>query len=206
MTRRDDSKAETRTLILNAAHNLFWKKGPDKCTVRDIAREAGVSPASIIVHFKNKTALLEETLYEEIENTLAKALTTLPSGKGLHAVLIHIAAGLLSFYDNNRELYRILVRDTFFQPAHISPAIGQLDEKYINFIVTLIDQEKEIGKVRADVDSALVASSLLYLYLGVLRIFLTDHKLSVTEAVTNLSAIIEQYLVGLIMQKSAAAK
>ena len=206
MTRRDDSKAETRKLILHAAHHLFWEKGPDKCTVRDIAREARVSPASIIVHFKNKTALLEETLYEEIENALAKALATLPSEKGLHAVLIHIASGLLSFYDNNRELYRILVRDTFFEPVHIGPVIGQLDEKYINFIVTLIDLEKEIGKVRADVNSALAASSLLYLYLGVLRIFLTDHKLSVTEAVTNLSAIIEQYLVGLIMQKSAAAE
>ena len=34
--------------------------------MRGIAREAGVSAASVIVHFKNKTALLEEALYEDI--------------------------------------------------------------------------------------------------------------------------------------------
>jgi len=197
MTRRDDSKAETRELILHAARCLFWEKGPDKCTVRDIAKEAGVSPASIIVHFKNKTTLLEVTLYEEIENTLGRAMATLPSEKGLHAVLVHIASALLAFYDNNRELYRILVRDTFFEPANINPAINQLDGKYIEFIITLIEQEKETGRVRADVDSSLTASSLFYLYLGVLRIFLTDHSQSVAEAVKRLSAIIGQYLDGI---------
>ena len=197
MNRRDDSKAETRKLILNAAHSLFWEKGPDKCTFRDIAKEAGVSPASIIVHFKNKTTLLEVTLFEEIENTLGRALATLPSEKELHAVLVHIASVLLAFYDNNRDLYRILIRNTFFEPVYSSPFIDQLDKKYIEFIVTLIDQEKEIGRIRAEVDSSLAASSLFYLYLGVLRIFLTDHSQSVSEAVERLSAIIEQYLAGI---------
>lgn len=201
MTRRDDSKAETRELILNAARCLFREKGPDKCTVRDIAKEARVSPASIILHFTNKTTLLEAALYEEIENTLARAVATLPHAQGLHAVLVHIASILFAFYDNNRELYRILVRDTFFEPAWNSTSINQLDEKYIKFIGTLINKEKEAGRVRAEVDSSLAASSLFYLYLGVLRIFLIDHSQSVAEAGDRLSSIIEQYLAGIATPK-----
>lgn len=200
MTRRDDSKAETRELVLNAAHSLFWNKGVDKCTMRDIAKEAGVSPASIIVHFKNKTALLEVALYGEIEKTVAKALATLPSDKGLHAVLMHIVSVMLSFYDKNRELYRILVRDTFFEPDQESPSIAQLDEKYLKFIATLIDQEKDIGTVRTGIDSYLAASSIFYHYIGVLRDFLRNPELSVPKAVERLSATLQQHLAGILVR------
>ena len=200
MTRRDDSKAETRKLILHAAYRLFWKKGSDDCTMRDIAKEAGVSPASIIVHFKNKTALLEVALYEKIEKTVAKALATLPSDKRLHAVFMHLAAAMLSFYDKNRELYRILVRDTLFEPDQESPSIAKLDEGNLEYIASLIEQEKEKGRVRANVDSHLAASSIFYLYIGVLRDFLRKPELSVTSAEKKLSAILEQHLAGIFIQ------
>jgi AcrR family transcriptional regulator len=200
MTRRDDSKEETRKLILNAAHSLFWEKGPDECTMRDIAKKAGVSPASIIVHFKNKTALLEVVLYKDIEKTVAKALKTLPSDKGLQAVFMHIASVMLSFYDKNRKLYRVLVRDTLFEPDQESPSIAKLDEGNLEYIVSLIEQEKEKGRVRTEIDSYMAASSIFYLYIGVLRDFLRNPELNVTRAVKRLSAILEQHLTGILIQ------
>jgi AcrR family transcriptional regulator len=199
MTRRDDSKAETRALVLNAAHSLFWNKGVDKCTMREIAKEAGVSPASIIVHFKNKKALLQVAVYEEIAKTVAKALANLPSEKGLHAVLMHIASVMLSFYDKNRELYRILVRDTLFEPDQESLSIARLDEEYLEFIAALIDGEKDIGTVRTGIDSYLAASSIFYLYTGVLRDFLRNPELSVPKAVERLSATLQQHLAGILV-------
>ncbi len=201
MTRRDDSRVETRGLILQAAQNLFWEKGAENCTIRSIAKEAGVSPASVIVHFKNKIALLEVVLYGDIEKTLAKALATLPSDKGLHAVLMHMLSGMLTLYDKNRELYRILVRDTLFEPVHNSPSITKLDEKYFSFLITLIEQEKETGTVRKQVDSSLVASSFFYLYIGVLRDFLRDPELSVSNTLERLSVTLEQYLVGILVSE-----
>lgn len=197
MTRRDDSKAETRELILNAAHGLFWEKGADNCTIRDIAKEAGVSPASIIVHFKNKTALLEVALHEDISKALYQALDTLPHEKGLHGVLMHIVATMFAFYDKNRALYRILVRDTFFEPDHENPTMAKLLEEQLSFIITLFEQEKTKGAIRADVDSRLAASSLFYLYIGVLRDFLRDPELSVSQAAEILSAILDQYFAGI---------
>jgi len=198
MTRRDDSKAETRKLILNAAREMFWEKGADKCTIRDIAGEAGVSPASIIIHFKNKTALLEAALYEDLERNLAKALATLPADQGLHAVGMHMLSGMLSFYDQNRELYRILIRDTLFESVRDSPCIAKLDKEYFTFLIGLIDREKEKGAVREDVDSHLAAHSLFYLYIGVLRDFLRDPAVSVPEALERLSLIFKQFLNGIL--------
>ena len=200
MTRRDDSKAETRVLILQAAQSLFWEKGPEKCTIRGIAIEAGVSPATIIVHFKNKTALLEAVLSEDIGRVLANAMNTLPEGKGLSEILVHIASTMLVFYDNNRELYRILIRDTFFESSYESPSISRLDEEYFPFLVSLINQEKEAGRVRNNVDSLLAAHSFFYLYIGSLREFLRNPELSVSKAIETMTEMLNLYLNGILVQ------
>jgi AcrR family transcriptional regulator len=68
MNRREASKIETKNLILQAAKQLFRKKRVEECTMRTIAARAGVSPASVIVHFKSKIALLEEALEGEINS------------------------------------------------------------------------------------------------------------------------------------------
>jgi AcrR family transcriptional regulator len=204
VTRRDDSKEQTRKLILNAAYGLFWKKGPDKCTMRDIAKEAGVSPASIIVHFNNKTALLEAALYAKISMTLEKALATAPSDKGFHAVLVHIASAMFSLYNKNRELYRVLIRDTLFESDQKSPSIAKLDQGNLDYIASFIEQEKKKGKVRAEIDAYLAASSIFYLYIGVLRDFLRNPKLRITGAVKRLSEMLEQYLAGISVRKKCS--
>ena len=199
MSRTDDVKAETRQLILSAAYNLFREKGADKCTIRDIAKQAGVSPASVIVHFKNKTALLEAALSEDIDKTLVGSLAALPAEQDLQTVLIHMVTEMLSLYDQNRDLYRILIRDTFFEPVQDSPALSGLDEKYFSFLVNLLEQEKKQGKVQAELDTQLAAFSLFSLYIGVLRDFLRTPELTVEKAKSMLVIILEQYLTGIFL-------
>lgn len=200
MTRRDDSKAETRALILQAAQRLFWEKGPEKCTIRGIAFEAGVSPATIIVHFKNKTALLEAVLSEDIGKALANAMASLPEKQDLPTTLIHIVSTMLTFYDNNRELYRVLIRDTFFESSHESPSISKLDDEYFPFLVSLINLEKETGRVKNNVDSLVVAHAFFYLYIGGLREFLRNPNLSVAKAMEMMRETLNLYLNGILVQ------
>lgn len=198
MSRRDDSKAETKALILVAARSMFWEKGADRCTIRDIAAEAGVAPATIIVHFKNKTALLDASLYEDIEKAFSKAQVTMPIEDGLHAVLVHMVSSMFSFYDRNRELYRIQFRDTFFEPDHENPTMIKLLKEKLELIAIMIEQEKSKGTVRANADSFLAADSFFFLYLGVLGDFLRDPELSVDSATERISIILDQHLTGIL--------
>ena len=198
MTRRDDSKAETRELILKTARLLFWEKGVEKCTIREIAKEAGVSPASVIVHFKNKTALLEATLYEEIETNLAKTLANLSTDQEFSGVLMYIVSRMLAVYDKNRDLYRILIRDTYYESLHDSPSIARQDEQYIQFVVEMIERKKGKGHFRQDLDPNLAAWSILYLYFGVLRKFLIDPEFSVADAESTIAAMFQQLISGFL--------
>src|SRR4030042_3800841 len=109
MNRREASKKETKRLILKAARMLFARKGMEECTIRDIAKKAGVSPASVVVHFKSKTALLEEALNRDIDKALSELLASMPKDLGLLDRLIHLALGFFRLYDTNRNLYRALI-------------------------------------------------------------------------------------------------
>jgi AcrR family transcriptional regulator len=199
MNRREASKTETRQLIIIAARKLLLEKGIEQCTMRSIAREAGVSAASVVVHFKNKTALLETALYENIEQAISSAVSSLPAEGGLIDWIMHIAESMYTFYGSNKELYRTLIRDTMFEPVKDSPHLtGQL-ERYLQFFGGLIEQEKASGKVRPEADAHVAAASLFSLYISVLIDFLRNPELTVDMALANLSIIAHQHLKGILM-------
>lgn len=54
--------ADTRELILEAAWDLFAKKGFDCVSVRDVTNAAGVNLASVSYHFGGKDGLIQETV------------------------------------------------------------------------------------------------------------------------------------------------
>jgi len=56
----DDGDLTARATIRNAALRLFADRGPDAVTVREIATQAGVSPALVIHHFGSKDGLRTE--------------------------------------------------------------------------------------------------------------------------------------------------
>lgn len=201
MNRREASKSETRQLILIAAKKLFVKKGVEQTTMRSIAKEAGVSAASVVVHFKNKTALLEVALYEDIERTLSRAIATLPAESSLFDWLMHIANIMFSFYGSNRELYRILIRDTICEPEENSPHLTRQLEDYLQFFAERIKEKQVSGHVRFDADAHVAAASIYSLYLISLMEFLRNPGITVEMALEKLSIIGKQHLRGIIAVK-----
>ena len=197
MNRREASKTETKQLILSAAQKLFIEMGVEKCTMRAIAKEAGVSPASVVVHFKNKTALLEAALYGDIENTLSKAYLSMPERGDLLKRLMHLPAAMYAFYDSNRNLYRSLIRNTVFEPEEENPLLTQQMNDYMFFLGELIEHEKIRGKIRPDIDAHITASSLASLYFGVLILFFRNQELTPETAINMLTSMTSQYLKGI---------
>jgi AcrR family transcriptional regulator len=56
----DPRDLTARATIRNAALRLFAERGPDAVTVREIATQAGVSPALVLHHFGSKDGLRAE--------------------------------------------------------------------------------------------------------------------------------------------------
>lgn len=201
MNRREASKNETRQLILNAARRLFAQKGMEDSTIRDIGREAGVSPASVVVHFKSKTALLEEALNRDIESTLLALTASMPEDLGLLDRLMHLAQGFFRLYDQNRKLYRALIRHTIFEPAAETPNITTVSELYLRFLAGLVEEGKTRGLIRRDVDANVAAGAIFSLYLGALTLLFRRPEMTVALVAEALAAMTDQYLKGITLSE-----
>jgi len=197
MNRREASKNQTRQLILRAARRLFAQKGMEESTIRDIARKAGVSPASVVVHFKSKTALLEEALNRDIETALSELIASMPEDLGLLDRLMHLATGFFRLYDQNRKLYRALIRYTIFEPAHETPNITRVSELYLRFLSGLVEAGQARGLIRPEVHPTVAAGSIFSLYLGALIMFFRMPEMTVEVAAEALAAMTDQYLKGI---------
>ncbi len=88
---RKKQKEETYTVILESAKTLFEDYGFEKTTMRKIATKAGISPGTIFKHFENKSALIYEALYNDIEIIQEKALEQIPQDETLQNQFLSIA-------------------------------------------------------------------------------------------------------------------
>jgi len=202
MNRREASKKETRQLILTAARRLFAQRGMEEATIRDIAKEAGVSPASVVVHFKSKTALLEEALSMDVEKTMATVVASMPEAQPLLDRLMHLAGGFFEFYDQNRDLFRALIRSTIFEPVSETPHISSLSVRYIGFLYGLMAEEKAQGLIRPEVDAYVAAAAVYCLYLGAIIVLFRQPEMSVAAIAEMLRAMTGQYLEGIVIRES----
>lgn len=65
-TRRREQAAETRRLIIQAAHDLFVRKGYGRTTIADVAAAAGVAVETVYAAYRNKPTLLRKVWYAAV--------------------------------------------------------------------------------------------------------------------------------------------
>jgi AcrR family transcriptional regulator len=76
--------------ILQAAHRVLDRRGPDAFSIAEVAAEAGISRATIILRFRS-TSALKLTLLTQVVQHFAAAIAQVPKPKGGDG-LLHIAA------------------------------------------------------------------------------------------------------------------
>lgn len=200
MNRRQATKLETRKLILRTARQLFSRKGVEKCTMREIARQAGVSPASIVVHFKSKTALMDAALSQDIEKVLMGKLDSLPGERDLLTHLTHVPTALFKFYNTDRPLYRALLSRTLLEPDENNLHLAKVNENYLRFLACILADFKSENIVKPEINVDTAAVSLLSLYIGVLIVFYRTPDMTPEQATSELTEMIRQYLTGICMK------
>lgn len=68
---RKEHIASQKESILEKARVLFWKKGYDKTSMRDIARGCSMAPGNMYNYFKNKEQILFQVFLEEMDQLIS---------------------------------------------------------------------------------------------------------------------------------------
>src|SRR5574341_1914909 len=101
----------TRKQILDASLRLFSERGFARTTVRDIARQAGITDAAIYYHFESKRELLEALVEERGFLHSLQNLERLTAELPLAETVIWMARGAIDLMDDNRDFLRLIIME-----------------------------------------------------------------------------------------------
>jgi len=122
MSSKSTAKAEeTAHRILDAALDLFRRKGFDRATMRDIARAAGVATGAAYYYYPSKEAIVMDFYRRASVDMQPKLEAALAQSKGLEGGLREIIRVKFDSFGPNRAVLRALLRGGA-DPAHpLSP-------------------------------------------------------------------------------------
>lgn len=141
----------TKDKILNAGVKVFSKKGFDKASVDDIAKEAQTAKGTLYYHFKSKDEILMaifEQGIEDFSSYLKKKIEkiNLPSEK-----LEILVGAQIDYFSVNRDFCRIFLTEIWRFHSKLKMHIKQIQDKYLK----IIEQTIEEGIAAGEFDQAL---------------------------------------------------
>ena len=101
----------TRQQILDASLRLFSERGFARTTVRDIARQAGITDAAIYYHFESKRELLDALVEERGFLHSLQNLERLTADLPLAETVVWMARGAINLMDDNRDFLRLIIME-----------------------------------------------------------------------------------------------
>jgi TetR/AcrR family transcriptional regulator, acrAB operon repressor len=183
MRKTKEEAGVTREKLLDAALRVFSKKGYAFTTLDDIAKEAGVTRGAIYWHFKGgKPDIFNAILTERYGRAQAIigeifAQTTTPLVK-----LENLLVRMMEFIEEDadyRAVQELLMFHTEMGPDLAGGVAEKLEKQRqsVQMVVQLIDQAKQQGQVRKDVDPETAAIAAVGMLNGVIIIWLLDPAL-----------------------------
>jgi AcrR family transcriptional regulator len=149
--------AQTRDAIVGVCLRLFAERGFAATSVDEIARSAGITKGAIYWHFANKDALFTGIL------TLIRDVWTLTILRPL-ATAHTPRARLETLFDNYERLYTedphvclFLHRVLLEADEKFAPQVDKVFEQSASTIAGVIEEGRQSGDFRQDVDGAALA-------------------------------------------------
>lgn len=145
----------TRKQILDASLRLFSEKGFARTSVRDIAREAGITDAAIYYHFSSKRDLFE-ALFEErgiasALSELEQAAVTRPFAEYATAV----ALMALEILQSNKDFMKVLLSEAMSEDPIAAEDYRLVTERWRNAQARILHEYVRRGEIPpVDVDMA----------------------------------------------------
>ena len=153
-----------RREIMDAAAEVFAKKGYHAATTRDIADRLGMQPGSLYYYFESKEAALEEICRiggSEFGDHLEAILA---AGKSARETIR--AAIAKHLHGDKRHYVTCFAHDRRFLPAAVVPEMNRLARRYTRLWEELFRRGLERGEAREGLDCRLAATAAVALCNG----------------------------------------
>jgi AcrR family transcriptional regulator len=147
--------------IIEAARFIIASKGMEELTIREVAREVGISEGDIYRHFNSKRNILL-LLMDDIERTLLEAVDSAVSeGKDPLANLRQILEVYLSDTEQRRGVSFLVIAETMrLRDRELRQRMAGVITRYLVRIRGILEQGMASGHIKGDCDPE--ATALLF--------------------------------------------
>jgi AcrR family transcriptional regulator len=147
--------------ILSAAEKVFAKKGFQDATISEVAKQAGLSDATIYEYFSSKEELLFSIPVLITRSAAAQLKTHLDYIRGAANKLRGIVYGYLSFYQENPDYASVLMLILKQNRKFIESDAYQLIRDVSRMITRVVQDGIEADEFKPDTNPYLVRAVLL---------------------------------------------
>jgi AcrR family transcriptional regulator len=162
--RRTRRGPHTRQQILDASLRLFSERGFARTTVRDIAREAGITDAAIYYHFQSKRDLLEALVEEKGFLVSLQNLERVTADLPLNEMLVWMARGAINLMDENREFLRLIIMEGLGGDDAALEQYQRLINLWENALTTVLGRYEAKGELPGN-SRAVLSRQVVYVIL-----------------------------------------
>jgi AcrR family transcriptional regulator len=193
LSRRERKKDETRQRIFREAIRLFRERGFESTTVDEITARADVARGTFFNYFPKKEAVLAFLSEQRLLDLEANASLIFSADRPAREKLLAVYAKAASAWEENREfsgyVLSELLRRAFTPVEEIGP-------RWDDVLVKIIEQGRESGEIRAEVDPRRATEVMTSVYYALLYMWVHCPEEEQIDLQSELRARLELVLDG----------
>jgi AcrR family transcriptional regulator len=179
---------QTRQAILEAAYCLFIEQGFHGTSMRQIAKDAGITVGSIYNHFENKEQIFDHVLVEQHPYRRIIAILEETPPSNAEKFTNEFVKAILDEMGNRPDFLKLaFIELSEFKGKHVP----QLLQKILPHTLPMIERLKNAKIELRDLPSQTILLSFVGLFFGY---YLADLITSSDENMKNYRVDLEQYL------------
>lgn len=138
-----------RQCLISSASKLFAEHGYEGTTIRQIARECGITEAAIYKHFEGKDQLYEEVIHSKShQHEIAAYLATCSGLADIEDVLYTVARHILATARQDPDLLRMLLYSSLEGFRGSALLYREFRQPYIAYLREELRQRIASGEIR----------------------------------------------------------
>ncbi len=196
MAQGHKSTSVRKKQIMDAARKLIMRAGSEHVTVRNMAKEVGISEAAIYRHFKSKTEILS-FLADSVADGLLHDIETAGSvGFTSVDIIDEILRTHLSRIEQRRGLsFLVLAEIISFGDKSLNKKVSDNIQIYVDRLRLLLSDGIRAGLIRQDLDIEAAALLLFGMIQGLVNVWaLSGFKFDLAEKYSTVWKIYRESL------------
>jgi AcrR family transcriptional regulator len=143
--------------ILGVARQVFSDNGYENSTTLDIARQAGISEATVFSYFTSKRDLCMQVIkgwYDEISLVLEQEVPLVPGTRAQLHFVVH--KHLVTLMQDGTGMCKLVLSEGRSADAEFASLIAELKRRYTAPLMKVLAAAQRSGEVRQDMPLALL--------------------------------------------------